>query len=123
MHSVIHEYPQSQCVLEGNTATFHCNATGKKAYWWVNDDLISNSPNNRKNEFEAQGFMFNSTINESLRQYNLTLTVLTSEQTNNSVISCCIEGHCARGNHSSDTTYNEAYLQVICKCKLDTHAI
>ena len=97
------ERPQTKYVLAGDTAIFHCNTRAYEAYWLINGDTIEHEI---KQRYVSQGFTFSEDERDGF--YNLTMTVMASAQTNNSVIRC----------RASDDAYNhrpisrEAYLHV-----------
>ena len=54
--AVILEHPQTQYVLVGNTATFHCKTLGQDAFWSINERTISETHLDIKREYESLGF-------------------------------------------------------------------
>ena len=109
----IFEHPQTQYALEGNIASFYCNAHGSKSHWRINNYTISEYRSTILQTFIDQGFTFPSpSIDRNLSYYNLTMHVLATSQTNNSHIVCEVSGN----NHS--ITSDAAYLIVFTEfCK------
>lgn len=107
------EHPQTQYVLEGNNASFHCNAQGKKSYWRINNDTISIFHTTIRQRYISHGFTFlPPSIDRNQSYYNLTMHVLATSQTNNSRIECQVSSH----NHSAES--DAAYLIVFTEfCK------
>ena len=79
------EDPQTQYVLNGTNTTFHCNTIGGHAYWMINNETISAIYPHVEQKYRAQGFIFDRSVPN-----NLTLHVLASEETNNTMIECWI---------------------------------
>ena len=89
--------------------SFHCRANGK-AYWLVNKETITAARPDIRERYEAQGFMFSSSYDGSgqHRNISLTLSVLATEYTNNTLIDCRVIGP----NYIHYIESDKAYLHV-----------
>ena len=88
--AIILEHPQTQYVLVGNTATFHCKTLGQDAFWSINERTISETHLDIKREFESLGFTFIDSTHGTWGYHNLTINARASERSNSTKIECTI---------------------------------
>ena len=100
-------------MLNGSNATFHCNTIGNNAYWMINNETIRYS--SVKQKYTARGFTFDHPETHCHQGYcNLTLHVLASEDTNQSLIECWV---ISSGYTSSDRSQKANLLVFVNFCK------
>ena len=64
----------------------HCKTKAIDAYWVLNNESIS--IHGARSKYEELGFMFRSSDDSQQGYFNLTLTVLATEQINNTKVEC-----------------------------------
>ena len=80
--------------MVGDTASFHCRATGDIVYWIINNETITSTHPDNKERYEAEGFVFSPLTDGSASNYhNLTVNVPASARTNNTLIECRVIGN------------------------------
>lgn len=86
----IFEEPKTQYALIGKNATFTCKASGREAYWTLNNIPLSVTHEKEKHDFENMGVVF---IEDVQGQYhNLTMIIHASLDLNNTKIFCTALG-------------------------------